>query len=69
MRENRSVVIFSAILLLVVVLIGCAAKPTRPEIEGVVFQKATDVVQKAAVDALVVMGFDVTGKRGSGLVI
>ncbi|MDP2753621.1 MAG: hypothetical protein Q8P40_04440 [Nitrospirota bacterium] len=31
----------------------------KPEIEGVVFQKQIEVVQKAAVDALVVLGFDV----------
>ena len=59
MRENRSIMIFSVVLLLVVALAGSAATPTKPEAEGVIFQKPADVVQKAAVDALVVMGFDV----------
>jgi len=38
---------------------GCASTPTKPDTQGVVFQKPTGAVQKAAVDALVVTGFDV----------
>jgi len=59
MRDNRSAMIFSVVLLLVAALTGCASIPTKPEVEGVIFQKPADVVQKAAVDALVVTGFDV----------
>ena len=44
---------------IVVAVAGCAATPSRPESPGVVFQKTSDVVQKAAIDALVVTGFDI----------
>lgn len=59
MRTINIGMIVLMLLLVVVVLAGCAATPTRPEGEGVIFQKPVDVVQKAAVDAIVVMGFDV----------
>jgi hypothetical protein len=59
MRENKSAIVFPIVLLLIVALTSCAATPTKPEVEGVIFQKPADVVQKAAIDALVVMGFDV----------
>lgn len=42
---------------------GCAATPVKPEAEGVVFAQPADVVAKAAVDALVVHGFDVEKKE------
>ena len=45
----------------VVVAAGCSSTPTKPDTKavGVVFAKPLDVVQKAAVNALVVTGFDV----------
>jgi hypothetical protein len=58
--EKKSILMVIAMLLfVVVVLVGCAATPTRPETEGLIFQKPVDVVQKAAVDAIVIMGFNV----------
>lgn len=59
MEKRRTFMVVPMLLLVVVVLAGCAATPTKPETEGVIFQKPVDVVQKAAVDAIVVMGFDV----------
>ena len=40
-------------------LAGCSSTPVQPEMEGVVFESPTEVVQKAGIDALVVTGFDV----------
>jgi hypothetical protein len=57
--KGKTCVVYVSVALVVIVLAGCAATPTRPEAEGVIFQKPVDVVQKAAVDAIVVMGFDV----------
>jgi hypothetical protein len=45
--------------LLVAVLSGCASAPTRPDGIGRVFPRAPDVIQKAAVNALVVSGFEI----------
>jgi hypothetical protein len=42
---------------------GCAATPVMPEGEGVVFAQPADVIAKAAVDALVVHGFDIEKKE------
>lgn len=52
---------FASLVLLICawMIAGCASTPKRPEIEGSVFQKPIDVVQKAAVDALTVTGFDI----------
>ena len=45
---------------MLLLLTGCASIPTKPQVEGVIiFQKPADVVRNAAVDALVVMGFDI----------
>jgi hypothetical protein len=60
MKKNQHALLGLALLLCGgVVLAGCAATPVRPDTQGVVFQSPTDVVQQAAVDALVVTGFDI----------
>lgn len=47
-------------LLMATLLAGCGGRtPRMPKAEGVIFAKPSDAVQKAAVDALVVTGFDV----------
>ncbi len=58
-REKSQVLAVAMLLLTSVALAGCATTPARPEAQGVMFPQPTDVVQKAAVDALVVTGFDV----------
>jgi hypothetical protein len=40
-------------------LVGCASTPKAPETAGVVFSQPVDKAKRAAVDALVVLGFDV----------
>jgi hypothetical protein len=51
---------FLALCLLSIVPPGCTAVPMKPESEGSVFQSRAETVHKAAVDALVVLGFDIT---------
>jgi hypothetical protein len=51
--------------LLSIVLAGCTAVPIKPESEGSVFQNSAETVHKAAVDALVVLGFDITKSEPS----
>ena len=46
---------------------GCASTPKVPESAGTVFSQPIDKAQKAAVDALVVLGFDVQ-KQETGYV-
>ena len=58
-KEQNNALVATMLLCIVVALTGCASTPVRPESQGVVFQQPTNVVQKAAVDALVVTGFDV----------
>ena len=58
-REKSYVPVVAMLLLTAVTLAGCAATPARQEAQGVMFPKPNDVVQKAAIDALVVTGFDV----------
>lgn len=41
-------------------LSGCSSTPVRPEGHPIVFAQPAAVVQKAAADALVVKGFDIT---------
>lgn len=41
------------------VLSGCSATPTTPNTPGVLFRQSVDATQKAAVNALVVTGFDI----------
>jgi hypothetical protein len=48
-----------ALLIGLIVLTGCSSTPSRPQTAGPVFAKPPAVVQKAAVNALVVNGFDV----------
>ncbi len=48
----------------ILALSSCAATPAKPETEGRIFQESAVVVQKAAVDALIVFGFDIK-KSGS----
>lgn len=59
LEEKRNALVLAMLLFVAVALAGCAATPARPETQGVVFQKPTEVVQKAAVDSLVVTGFDI----------
>ncbi len=48
------------IILALVLLPGCASTPTIPEqTPGVVFEQPLNKSQKAAIDALVVLGFDI----------
>jgi len=49
----------SAVVLIGSALGGCASTPKAPEAAGVVFPQPIAKSQKAAVDALVVLGFDV----------
>ena len=60
MKEKSNVLVVTMLLCTAVALAGCATTPVRPETQGVVFQQPSEVVQKAAVDALAVTGFDVT---------
>jgi len=48
-----------ALLLTLAVLAGCSSTPSQPESPGWLFAKPPAVVQKAAVNALVVNGFDI----------
>lgn len=48
-----------AVLLTAVLASGCASTPDKPLVHNAVFLKPAGEVQKAAVDALVVLGFDV----------
>ncbi len=59
MKEKSNVLVVTTLLFIVVALAGCVTTPVRQETQGVVFQQQTEVVQKAAVDALVVTGLDV----------
>lgn len=59
MRQNMSRCAVVFIVVWASALAGCAATPTRPEGGAPVFGKPAPVVQKAAIDALVVTGFEV----------
>ena len=48
-----------ALLIGLVLLVGCSSTPSRPQIAGPLYAKPPAVVQKAAVTALVVNGFDI----------
>src|SRR5436190_14482356 len=54
MQKIAAVVAFTTLL-----LAGCSSSPTKPAAGAVVFAKPPAVVQKAAVEALVVNGFEV----------
>lgn len=58
-QRQTGTIIFATAFAMIVALAGCSATPTRPETPGVIFQKPTDVVQKAAVNALTVTGFEI----------
>jgi hypothetical protein len=61
-KVNKILLFVSIILFTGSILVGCAAKPTKPsdpEIKGVVFMESAETVQIAAVDALVVTGFEI----------
>jgi hypothetical protein len=47
------------LLTALVAMSGCVSTPEKPAAHGAVFPKPTEDVQKAAVDALVVLGFEV----------
>ena len=47
-------------------VIGCASVPKRPaESSGVVFQQSLEKTREAAIDALVVLGFDIKKQETS----
>jgi hypothetical protein len=56
---RRSPYVFPLLFFLGVTLTGCAATPDKPDTRGVIFPHPPEVVQPAAIDALVVLGFDV----------
>lgn len=59
MQKNMREFISWNVIFAALMLAGCSSTPVKPEGESVVFGKPLAVVQKAAVDALVVTGFDV----------
>jgi len=66
MKNKRITVQFIAIFLCqFVALSGCASVPVKPETGGTVFQKSVEDVQKASVNAIVELGFDVTKSEPS----
>lgn len=46
-------------LFALVAMVGCSATPSAPTAPGVIFRQSAEATQKAAVNALVVTGFDI----------
>lgn len=49
----------SLMLFALVAMVGCSATPSAPTAPGVIFRQSAEATQKAAVNALVVTGFDI----------
>jgi hypothetical protein len=60
MRSRRITHRVALSLLTMGLLVACASTPSHPEAPGVIFLQPVENTRKAAVDALVVLGFDVT---------
>lgn len=59
MSKHKLEVMVPTALFLAYILAGCASTPKKPSGESTVFEKPSAVVQKAAIDSLVVNGFEI----------
>ena len=60
MKGKNNALAVTVLLPVVIALAGCAAIPVKPGFDDTVFQQPAPVVQRAAIDALIATGFDIT---------
>jgi hypothetical protein len=59
MTNRRIIRLTAALVLIAPLLVACASAPDLPQAPGVVFARPVEKTRQGAVDALVVLGFDV----------
>jgi len=64
MKKRSFVEVATMLCIAVVILVSCASVPKKPvESTGILFQQPIEKVREAAIDALVVLGFDIKKQK------